>query len=393
MSKFSVKVGNIQFKNPIIASAGEPTTDLEHMKKIIEAGAGAVVAKSISFSPALSESYNHARWTVIDEHGNTCAKGKIPHTYYFYGRGGIPLEPEGWMETLQEVQKIAEHHDCVLIGSIASGPIEDMIEAAVRMEKAGLRIIEIDAGCPQAGQLQVDSSKELVTSSKWAGKIAKSVVNAVSVPVTYKVAAEDPDIKGACEAVKDAGVSAVTLINRFSGFLVDIEKGEPHINSWAGVGGPWMLPITLKWISRMHQAHPNFPIIATNGVNDYNDVVQCLMSGASLVSLCTAFMLKGYGIIPQILHDLEQFLDRKGYENVEDIMGLAVKRAKTYEELYSDKKRALINYSGCIECGKCAGVCFYGALKMENGKPIVNDFCKGCGLCAIMCPTEVITLG
>lgn len=392
MANLSITIGDIRFKNPIVAAAGEPTTDFEHMKMIIEAGAGAVVAKSISFSPDLSRSYDHARWAVIDENGESCSKGKIPKTFYFYGRGGIPLEPEGWMDTLQEVQKVADKHDCVLIGSIAAGPIDKMVDAAVRMEKAGIRLIEIDAGCPQAGQLKVDSSKELVTSSEWAGIIAKSVVDAVSIPVIYKVAAEDPDIKGTCKAVKKSGITAVTLINRFSGFLVDIEKGAPHINSWAGVGGPWMLPLSLKWVSRIHEDDPNYPIFGSNGATDWKGAMQFLMSGASLVSMCTIFMLKGYGIIPQILEEMNTFLDRKGYKSVTDVIGIAVRNAQTYEELYSEQKTAKIDYSTCIKCGKCEEACFYDAMKMIDGSPEVNNLCKGCGHCITMCPTKAIEL-
>ncbi len=392
MDKLSVSIGGVKFKNPIIAAAGEPTTSFEHMKKAIEAGAGAVTAKSISFSPAMAKSYAHSRWAVLNERREMCKKGEIPDTFTFYGRSGIPLEAEDWLETLKKVKDFADLHNSVLIGSIATGPLDKMADAAKRMERAGIKILELDAGCPQAGELQIDSRLELVKSSDLAGVIMKEVAKAVSIPVIYKISPQDPDVFGTCVAVKEAGAAAVTLINRFAGFMVDIDKAEPVINTWGGVGGPWMLPISLKYVSRSYQAMPELPIVGSNGAADGKDAIRFLMSGATLVSYCTALMLKGYGVITKAVSELEGFIGEKGYGSVQDIIGLAVKNAKTYEEMFDKQKVASVDENKCTECGKCGDACFYGALHISCSKPDINEKCKGCGLCETACPTGAISL-
>ena len=58
---------------------------------------------------------------------------------------------------------------------------------------------------------------------------------------------------------------------------------------------------------------------------------------------------------------------------------------------------AVINKDACIWCGKCAAVCPFGAIKMENdGKKdfaiMNNSVCKGCGMCLPVCPTDAIEL-
>jgi len=392
LTKLEVKVGGVVFKNPIVASAGEPTTDLEHMKKAMEAGAGGVVAKSICFSPELAKSYDHARWAVINENRDLCTKGKYPKLYAFYGRGGIPLEPKGWMEELKRAQEMSEKYHTVLIGSVGTGPVEQMAEAAYRMEKVGIRIIELDAGCPQTGQLQYDHKLDLVTSADIAKYQTESVVKAVSIPVIYKVAADDLDKMATCKAVKSAGAVAVTVMNRYPGFLVDIETGRPVINSWAGVGGPWMLPLSLRWVSRVHQADPGLSILGTNGCSDYQDALQFIMSGATMACFCTELMLRGYRVITEAVRGIEEFLERKGYGSVQEIIGLAVRNAKTYEELYEMQQVAEINMDSCKKCGLCENFCFYEALTMVEGSPVINKKCKGCGLCLTACPSSAISL-
>lgn len=46
---------------------------------------------------------------------------------------------------------------------------------------------------------------------------------------------------------------------------------------------------------------------------------------------------------------------------------------------------------GCLGFGDCAKACPFGAIKMENGKPIVDKaLCTGCGKCKDMCPRGII---
>ena len=53
---------------------------------------------------------------------------------------------------------------------------------------------------------------------------------------------------------------------------------------------------------------------------------------------------------------------------------------------------ARIEGSKCVECGKCARSCVFGAIAwMGAGFPVINDsLCRGCGLCSRVCPTEAI---
>lgn len=55
--------------------------------------------------------------------------------------------------------------------------------------------------------------------------------------------------------------------------------------------------------------------------------------------------------------------------------------------------RPEIDYTECNGCGLCAEKCRFGAIKMENGSPIINPFlCEGCGVCELVCPKKAIKL-
>ena len=52
-------------------------------------------------------------------------------------------------------------------------------------------------------------------------------------------------------------------------------------------------------------------------------------------------------------------------------------------------KKAVINESLCIKCGKCEAVCKFSAIK--NFKVNLFD-CEGCGACSLVCPQNAIKL-
>lgn len=59
------------------------------------------------------------------------------------------------------------------------------------------------------------------------------------------------------------------------------------------------------------------------------------------------------------------------------------------EKQFFGGKKAEIDNSLCIHCGKCGEVCKFGAITEEN----VNKFtCEGCGACIIVCPNNAISL-
>ena len=64
MVDLSLEICGITFKNPVIVAAGTPTKNASFMKKAFEAGAGGVVAKTVTREPLLQR-YPKPRFTVL----------------------------------------------------------------------------------------------------------------------------------------------------------------------------------------------------------------------------------------------------------------------------------------------------------------------------------------
>ena len=387
MADLGVEFCGVKFKNPVLAASAEPTLSAENMKRVIETGAGGLVAKTVTDSEAMRRLTKMSKWRYLDEQHNVC-RGKVPRLFTFYGRSGLAEEEPGeWMKELKEAQAAALQNDCVIVASVGGTVPENWVKLSRMVEDTGIRLIELNFGCPHPSEMEGTRTGMLVGQDKDAAcEITHSVAQSVKVPVMIKLTPQVADMVEMTRAVKQAGASAVTLTNRFVGFCLDIETGKPYIHGWAGVGGPWVKPLTLRWISKVHTAMA-IPISGTNGAYDWKDVVEFMMSGATTVQLCSVVMLKGYNYLGEVVKGLEAFLDRKGYRSAEEIIGIAANAALSYGAMESlPKEHAVIDRELCTDCQRCIRSCFYNVIQFKGGQVIIGEECRGCGICTCVCP-------
>jgi dihydroorotate dehydrogenase (fumarate)/dihydropyrimidine dehydrogenase (NAD+) subunit PreA len=408
VADLSVEIAGVHFKNPVWLASGEPTWGFEMIKRGIDAGAGGVVAKSLNVPPPeIRGLYQGKRFCVFDENRKPVKRGKIPKFFTLYSRSarpGFPDNEDEWIEELEKSEKYAVLHDAHVVGSLTTMPVEDQKRVARKMEQIGLTMLEIDAGCPHFDEYvggKYEGMEKLVTARKVSdlNDKVKPVTEAVSVPVFAKLSpmAYTDLVTLTRWVVETCGASGVTCHNRFMGLMIDIEAGKPFLQGYAGVGGPWMLPLSLRWVGRIHQAMPKVQVLGSSGASDWQDVVAFLMAGASAAQFCSAVMCKGYRIIRDAVTGLNEFLDRKGYGSAREIIGIASEAALSYEEIarlpeYAiHPRKASVLLEKCTDCGRCLDTCWFGAMEKRDELYEVNlEGCTGCGNCEIVCPAEAI---
>jgi hypothetical protein len=91
MANLEVNFCGVEIKNPVVASSAEPTLNARNMKKCIDAGAGGVITKTMTDSPAMRELTTRSKWRFLNEKHEVC-RGKVPRAFSLYGRSGLALE-------------------------------------------------------------------------------------------------------------------------------------------------------------------------------------------------------------------------------------------------------------------------------------------------------------
>ncbi len=389
MADLAVNFCGVRIKNPLVASSAEPTLNAANMKKCVDAGAGGVIAKTMTDSPAMRELTARAKWRFLNERHEVC-HGKVPRSFSLYGRSGLALEPpEEFLPQIKETLRYAADNDAVVIGSIGSTELQGWVNLAKQMEEVGVPLLECNFGCPHPKMMPgVRTGMNVGQDFNYAAEITQAVAEAVNIPVMIKVTPQVTDLTEFAGRLLNVGAKAVTLTNRFIGFVPDIETGKPLIWGQAGIGGPWIKPLTLRWIKEVYMTYKDrIAIAGTNGAYDWRDVIMFVMSGADIVEMCSAVMVYGHKWLGKQVRRLEEWMDEKGYRNLGQIKGIAAEASLAYADM--PPERAKVNEELCSGCKRCLDACFYDAMQDAGEKTaVLEKNCVGCGGCFSVCPVK-----
>ena len=205
-------------------------------------------------------------------------------------------------------------------------------------------------------------------------------------------------------AAKDGGADAVSLINTLNSIMrvdydaLTIYPATDGKGSHGGYCGPAVKPIALHMVAEIARSSETrgLPISGIGGITDWRDAVDFLALGASTVQVCTAAMVYGFKIIDDLVDGLANYLDKKGFASVRELVGKAVPSVTDWQYLnLNHVDKAYIDQDLCIKCGRCHIVCedtshqaitatVDGARHFE----VIDAECVGCNLCVSVCPVE-----
>ena len=69
------------------------------------------------------------------------------------------------------------------------------------------------------------------------------------------------------------------------------------------------------------RALPDMPIAASTGVHTWQDAIKCILAGASAVQLCSTLYKHGAKVIPEMITQIADWMERTKYESVEEFRG------------------------------------------------------------------------
>jgi dihydroorotate dehydrogenase subfamily 1 len=359
----------LKMKNPIIVSAGPWNRDGRSIRKGLAAGAGAVITETI-VSDAL-----------LDVRPRIAYNGAGAQNIRLYS----DIQVEGW----QREMDIAKSKEGIVIASVSAHTPSELAYLAMKMEKFGADAIELGISSPMGENLEVVAS-----DAERVYEMTKEVVRNVKIPVIVKLSQNATNISKVAKAVKSAGGAAVSAINTVRCILgVDIETMEPALSTYGGYSGAPIRPLGLASVATIAQT-VDIPICGIGGIESYKNALEYIMLGASAVEVGTAVMVHGFDRITEIVNDLEHWAEGKGFKEVKQIRGAALKNLKSFEEIKIEPIVSRIDTPFCsADCIDCVKACIYGAIQKEGDKMILDsEKCTGCGLCTFVCPDKKFRL-
>lgn len=366
-ANMEVELLGLRFRNPVIPAAGPNVRDGAMLEVVADAGAGGLLAKTVSVRAA-----------------------PVPRPHMAqYGRAGM-LNTELWTELTLE-QWIEEEYD---VGIAAAREHGVPFIASMGYTAGDLRVV-----APQVAKKDVDAIEFSIhyvgTDFSDVIDTARTLRELVEVPIIAKLSPHFGDLGDLAEVLAPH-VDAFTCINSFGPTLaIDIERAEPVMGSKLGYGwmsGEPIKPIALRCVFEVAR-RVDKPVIGVGGVCRGEDLIEFFMAGASLVGICTAAIYQGADIYKRVSDEAAAWLDAHDYSSVSDVQGQFLDRYRDGQRVVVEKEEApQLVEDRCIGCTRCDQVCLYDAIEAPpwESPRITEASCFQCGLCVSACPTDAL---
>ncbi|CAA6799581.1 MAG: Dihydropyrimidine dehydrogenase [NADP+] (EC [uncultured Aureispira sp.] len=388
MIDISANLAGIKSPNPFWLASAPPTNSGYQIMRAFEAGWGGAVWKTLGV-PVVNVSSRYGALNYRDTR--------------MMGFNNIELITDRpLVDNLREMEEVKKYFpDHAIIASLMVDTREEWHQIVKDVQNAGADGIELNFGCPHGmcergmGSAVGQNPNTLATITSWVMEVAK-------VPVIVKLTPNITDVTEPARAARTGGGNAISLINTIQSVVnIDLDTFCPtpsvgNQSTNGGYCGPAVKPIALNMVKNC-ALDPNIrlPISGIGGVESWKDAVEFMLLGASNVQVCTAVMHYGFGIVREMESGLRQFMADKGFNKLDDFIGLSLDKMKEWKDLNLEYKvKAEINTDKCVGCQLCYIACEDGAhqaIKLEKGTrvpAIIDDNCVGCNLCSLVCPVD-----
>jgi len=297
MPDLSTQYMGLKLRNPIIVSSCDLTKSVTGIKKCEDAGAGAVVLKSIFEEQFL-------------------IKGEIPESGHYihpealdYLRTGGLLEygPQKICQTIEEAKKEV---DIPLIASINCQTPKLWPSFAKQIYDAGADGLELNIYFLPLKLDEPGSSYEQNYID-----ILNGIKDQVPIPISVKLTSQITSIPYLAQRLGDAGADALVLFNWF--LAPDIDVNNRTTRTIKGKGN---LFESLKWVALLAD-RVSCDISSSGGVNNSDDIVKFILAGSSAVQACSVFYEKGLGEIELLLKGIQDWMKTNRFNSLDEFRG------------------------------------------------------------------------
>lgn len=298
MNPLEIDFLGVKFKNPVLAASGTYGFGLDYKRYYDPARLGGFCTKGLTLEP---------------RNGNTGIRlWETPQGIL----NSIGLENPGIDVFIDSIYPEISKIDTNIIVNVGGKDEYSYLKALEKLNCFSDLLVELNISCPnvKAGGMAFGMDAAA------AGDLVKKAKEVSDSKLIVKLSPNAGDLVGVAKACEENGADALSLINTIQGMAIDYRKRKIVFdNTYAGLSGPAVKPIALRMV---HQVAKNtsIPIIGLGGISTWEDVLEFMMAGASLVQVGTMNFV--YPQVPlQIIDGLEKYCYEEN-ERLENLIGI-----------------------------------------------------------------------
>ncbi len=296
------KFMGLNIKSPIVVGSCGLTSNVDTLKKIEQAGAGAVILKSVFEEQILQEMSNNASQSHTFEYADETYDYIVAHT-----------EKQSLAKYINLIKTAKETVSIPVIASVNCVSSSQWINLTSRMEQAGADGVELN-------MFVLPSDVNLTTDNveKFYENVIHSIKKTVKIPVSVKISSYFSSLARFAQKISWMGIDNLNIFNQFS--KQDINIDTMTIEPANVFSSPNSLHKTIRWTAILSNV-VHCPIMAGGGVHKPQDFVKLLLAGANTVQTVSAVYEQGTSFIEESIAFLKEWMQKNNFETLDDFRG------------------------------------------------------------------------
>ncbi|MDY4692796.1 MAG: dihydroorotate dehydrogenase [Blautia sp.] len=298
MSKMSVNLAGVEFKNPVMTASGTFGSGAEYSEFVDLNKLGAVVTKGVANVP----------WP-----GNPVPRIAETSSGML---NAIGLQNPGIDVFCKRDIPFLKKFDTRIIVNVCGKSIRDYCEVVERLGEEPIDMLEINVSCPNVKEGGIAFGQNPAALEE----ITREVKKYARQPVIMKLSPNVTDITEMARAAQAGGADVLSLINTITGMKIDINRRTFALaNKTGGMSGPAVKPVAVRMVYQVANA-VSLPIIGMGGIASAEDALEFIMAGASAVSVGTANFNNPY-TTEEVVDGISNYLDKHNVADISELIG------------------------------------------------------------------------
>jgi dihydroorotate dehydrogenase (fumarate) len=294
----------LHLKNPVVPSASPLSRSLDTMKRMEDAGAGAIVMYSLFEEQIAHES------AELNHYLSYGTESFAESLTYFPETQEYNLGPDEYIELLHSAK---EKLSIPIIGSLNGISSGGWVDYAKKIEQAGADALELNVYfIPTDPELTGQEVEDRYL------EVLHAVRQGVRIPVAMKLSPFFSSMAHMAHRLDVAGANGLVLFNRF--YQPDIDLETLEVVPGVVLSTPMAMRLPLRWIAILH-GKVKASLAATSGIHTSTDVIKMLMAGADVTMMCSALLKHGPSHITTVLAEVRQWMLEHEYVSLQQMKG------------------------------------------------------------------------
>lgn len=293
-----VSIAGVEFKNPVTVSSGTFGSGIEYSDFVDLGRLGAVTTKGVANVP----------WE-----GNPTPRVAEVKSGML---NAIGLQNPGVDTFVKRDIPFLRKYDTKIIVNVCGHEPKEYVEVVERLAKEDVDMLEINVSCPnvKAGGITLGTNPKSVES------ITKEIKAKAKQPIIIKLSPNVTDITEIAKAAEAGGADSVSLINTITGMKIDVNRRKFVLaNKTGGMSGPAVHPVAVRMVYQVANA-VSIPIIGMGGVTDYEDALELIMAGATMVAVGTS-NFNNPRTTMEVIDGIENYMKNNNVLDIHELIG------------------------------------------------------------------------